>query len=676
MIKKKKYIILLISIIAFVLIGIVVFSIFQDKNKLNSKEKSWLKNNSKQFIDVRVLNDVNTFGFNGQGVFFDFLNDFKKKYSLGINVITYNHGAISPGISFQLNNTVSPEDVVLYKDHFVVVSKTSQAINNINDLNDKKIGVLNTDLSYVSYYLSHNKITFEQYNDLGLLVESLPSLDHIIVPLNQALDLVLNNGFFINYHLSDINQYYFLGFSEDQTLNSIMRKYYAVWSKENFNDSYNQNLLATFIKGLKYTEADFHALTSKVYNYGFVGNAPYEILSGEEYSGVIGEYITGFTRMSGIEFNYKKYNNYDSLNKAANNNRVDLYYSSVNLANQFEPINTGMDLGYVILTNNNNEIVINSLESLKGKTIHVLKNSLLHRYFSDLMIATIETYEYPNDLFSLVKDSNNIIVVDEIGFDYNNNNRIKNAIAKYRGEAKGYEIDFKSNASEKFVRLYGQYVRSVDDNLAKNIGIAKYNQLLNSSSLVGTIIRYLLIIILSGVLLSFVVYRFSTRLKLSSRIKKDDKMRFIDLLTSLKNRNYLNKNITKWDQNSIYPQTAIIIDLNNIKFINDTYGYEEGDRQIKAAADILIKTQLDNTEIIRTDGNEFLIYLLEYSEKQVSSYIHKLSKEFNSLPYEYGAAIGYSMIENELKLIDDAINEATLDMRNNKLNGANNVAQD
>ena len=42
----------------------------------------------------------------------------------------------------------------------------------------------------------------------------------------------------------------------------------------------------------------------------------------------------------------------------------------------------------------------------------------------------------------------------------------------------------------------------------------------------------------------------------------------------------------------------IVIDLNNIQFINDTLGYEEGDKQIQAAANVLIKTQLDNTDII------------------------------------------------------------------------------
>ena len=147
------------------------------------------------------------------------------------------------------------------------------------------------------------------------------------------------------------------------------------------------------------------------------------------------------------------------------------------------------------------------------------------------------------------------------------------------------------------------------------------------------------------------------------KIKKDDKMKFIDQLTSLKNRNFLNENIETWNNNTIYPQTIVVIDLNKIQEINDLYGYNEGDKQIKALANILVKTQLDNSEIMRTDGNEFVIYLVGYSQKQVSNYIFKLNKEIKKLPYEFGAEFGFSMIQDDIKTIEDALNEAVEDMK-------------
>ena len=108
--------------------------------------------------------------------------------------------------------------------------------------------------------------------------------------------------------------------------------------------------------------------------------------------------------------------------------------------------------------------------------------------------------------------------------------------------------------------------------------------------------------------------------------------------------------------------------LNNIKDINDSHGHEEGDTIIKKAASTLIVNQEPNTDIIRTDGNEFLVYMVGYSEKDVISYTRKIYKELKELPYGYGAAIGYSMIMDDIKTVDDAINEATIDMRNKKEN--------
>jgi len=61
-----------------------------------------------------------------------------------------------------------------------------------------------------------------------------------------------------------------------------------------------------------------------------------------------------------------------------------------------------------------------------------------------------------------------------------------------------------------------------------------------------------------------------------------------------------------------------------------------------------------------------MIYLVGYTEKQVVNYIKKLLKEFKKLPYEYGVAIGFSMIKDDLKLVEDAFNEAMLMMRKNK----------
>ena len=61
-----------------------------------------------------------------------------------------------------------------------------------------------------------------------------------------------------------------------------------------------------------------------------------------------------------------------------------------------------------------------------------------------------------------------------------------------------------------------------------------------------------------------------------------------------------------------------------------------------------------------------MIYLVDFNQKQITSYIHKLNKEFNKLPYKYGVCISYSRIMDDLKSIQDAINECVEDIKNQK----------
>ena len=71
---------------------------------------------------------------------------------------------------------------------------------------------------------------------------------------------------------------------------------------------------------------------------------------------------------------------------------------------------------------------------------------------------------------------------------------------------------------------------------------------------------------------------------------------------------------------------------------------------------------------MRTDGDEFIIYLIGYDEKKVGSYIHKLNRELiSSLPNkDYSVSIGYSMITNEQTTIDDAINDSLAMIKKSK----------
>ena len=404
-------------------------------------------------------------------------------------------------------------------------------------------------------------------------------------------------------------------------------------------------------------------LRSKTYNYGFIENNPYETLSGNSYGGIVNIYLDRFKNFSNIDINYTRYKNKKSLISAISKKDIDLFYNFYNLDNDFTTLPSLMNVSfYIIMPDNDNRV--NTLNSLKDEEIYVLENSYLYKYLTSLDNLKVNTYKDTKSLKKIAK-KDKIIAIDKYNFDYYNKGEIKNYTVRYE-DTLDSTYNFNSNASNTFNILFSKYISTLDNNTIINDGIYSNRLIVRSGTIMGTIASYFLYILGIAIVVFVIIYKSSRKIKIAKRIKKEDKMRFIDQLTSLKNRNYLNENIESWNKNTIYPQTLLVIDINNMQYINDTYGYEEGDRQIKTAANSLIKLQLDNSDIMRTDGTEFLVYLVGYSEKQIANYMRKLYKEFKKLPYEYGAVMGYSTITDDIKTIEDAINEATLAMKEKK----------
>lgn len=223
-----------------------------------------------------------------------------------------------------------------------------------------------------------------------------------------------------------------------------------------------------------------------------------------------------------------------------------------------------------------------------------------------------------------------------------------------------------------FAKLFDFYLSFNDEQELVNKGYFEINNLTSRPFSIRTVILYLIGLICAGILVLIGVSIFKPKKKKVKKVNlsKEDKLKYIDMLTSLKNRNYLNDNIDFWSGTKVYPQAIVVIDINKLKLLNDRKGHEAGDNQIKAVANVLIKTQRDNSEIMRTDGDEFMIYLVGYDEKKIGSYIHKLNRELlSSLPHkDYGVSIGYSMITNEQTTIDDAINDSLLMIKKSKGN--------
>lgn len=665
--KNKKSVIITIAIIFVVVItGLITFNILTDDDKLTSAEKKWINNQLNVVQNVNVVNDVNVFGHTGAGVFYDFLNDIELDYKIQINPVTYNYGEIVSGLTLGVKTTLSESDQVFYDDHYVLVSKSDEVVADYQSYNGKKIGVLSSDIAMITSYVNNSSVTFTSYENRNALLTAFSEgkdIDYIVVPLTMYLDEILKNDYYIINHLSDVKIYYTIS-GDNSVLANILKKYYRNWVEDNLDDYFKRAEFTLFTTSLGISETEVDSMRSITYQYGFVNNSPYEVIMSGNYGGIVAMYLYDFSEFSDVEFNYTKYRNLNKFKKAIESKKVDLYFNYYNLQDGYTNADSKILVEYSVIVNKKNKMVVNSINSLVNNTVYVQDNSYLATYLRTIKGITVKTYDSEKELEKLNKQDV-IILIDKNIFDLYSSKELSNYSERYT-DSINETYNFKSKNDSAFYRLFSKYAMSLDDDEMVYKGMYNHSLTVKTGSVLGTIAKYILITLTIFAILFIIFYRSSKKIKVAKKIKKENKLKFIDQLTSLKNRNYLNEYINNWNNNTIYPQTMIVIDLNNIQFINDTLGYEEGDKQIKQAANILIKTQLDSSDIMRTDGNEFLVYLVGYTQKQVTNYIHKLNKEFKKLPYEYGAEFGYSMINDSIKTIEDAILEATEEMKKQK----------
>lgn len=676
--KKKKFNVkkvllfsILIIILGSIAIGVYVTNKNNKKGVFSILEKRWIEKN-KNVIDVSILNDISIFGEEGEGVFFDFLDDFEKETGLEFNMIPYSKGKASKndGYVFEINNKtrLNSNELLFYKDNYVIVSKDNKKVKNFVNLEDVTIGALEGDLNTIKDYLSDNQnVVYNTYNDITSVVSALNKneIKYAIIPLNLYIDKIFKNNYYIVNNISEISTNYVLRVDgEEKILNSIIKKFYIRWSEDKLSKSYNKRLFDLYFdkKGIDdVTKADF---LSKEYVYGYVKNLPYESKINDDFIGFNSEILDDFAEKLGITFKVKEYNSVKSLTSALNEGKVDVafnYYKFGELTNSFDYTVSPYEEKIVVLTSINNvDTSVSSLRSLRGKEVHMVDDSVSN-YISNNTEINVKSYPKMSSLLNSLNDDK-IIILDYNTYNYYRNKELSNYKVIYE-QTINTDYNFillNTTKNKSFVSLYKYYISTIDSDLYKSRALLKLSK---DSKKIDLSFMYVFLGLI--VLIVFSIFYFKNRTA-NNKIKKEDKMRYVDHLTSLKNRHYLNQNYIKWQSNKIYPQAVIIININKIGHINDVYGHEEGDSVIKKAANILINNQLEQSDIVRTNGDEFLVYLVGYEETKVITYMRRLYKEFKNLPYKFGASLGYSMILDDVKTIDDAINEAVLEIKTSK----------
>lgn len=196
---------------------------------------------------------------------------------------------------------------------------------------------------------------------------------------------------------------------------------------------------------------------------------------------------------------------------------------------------------------------------------------------------------------------------------------------------------------------------------------AKEAQLLNT--MFSPIRNYLLIVSTLLGLFLLLVYIFGYI------FYQQQKKTFIDPLTKLYNRNYLNYIASKID---LKKTSIAVMDVDHFKRINDTHGHSVGDLVIKLLAKSLESKIRPNDIIMRYGGEEFLIFFQKSPDvKELITNIQKdIAKEriqLENISFSVTFSIGFNMHPHLNRSLEDAIDRADKMLYIAKTTGRNKI---
>ena len=382
--KNKNWLVVCLILTLVVALGILIN--FSNSNgedtKLNLTEKKWIENNKKNVINVSITNNIPGFSSEGEGVFFDFINKLEEKTELSFNLISYDasEDTIENDLYFEVVkkddvNKLTDNDMVFYKDYYVLISKTEGKISDPSNIINKKIGVLSNDLSNVSYFLpNNNSITYVTYQNDNEIKNALKndSVDYIAIPKTRYASYIMSNKYHVIYNITELREAYVLKTSSsvNKNLKNIIRKNYIKYKNNNLEKEYNNSLINLILEENNISEKSKADFLSKKYVFGYLQNEPYTDDVNGKLIGLDSTFINSFAKLSGASFTFKKYNSVKELTNDINKGKVDVapyYYNYSSLSGKYAKTVSPYDEEYVVLVYNTRvDIIVNSVKSLNN----------------------------------------------------------------------------------------------------------------------------------------------------------------------------------------------------------------------------------------------------------------------------------------------------------------------
>ena len=144
---------------------------------------------------------------------------------------------------------------------------------------------------------------------------------------------------------------------------------------------------------------------------------------------------------------------------------------------------------------------------------------------------------------------------------------------------------------------------------------------------------------------------------------------FIDDLSGLYNRKFMNHYLNKLQNDKIKPVYGFLLDINEFKSINDTYGHITGDHALIQFGRILQQSIDKDSVAIRMGGDEFVVFANLQSDDDALALKKRIEyniRQFNiktDEPFRLSFLIGIAKyngnsIDSFLSAMDDSMYEA------------------
>lgn len=372
------------------------------------------------------------------------------------------------------------------------------------------------------------------------------------------------------------------------------------------------------------------------------------------YRGIAADILCYLSKVTGVQFEYIINN--DTLGEkiaAVQNGSADMFMPiSYTDARAKHGIYTQpfYDSYYAVLSLSKSPIEIHKLNQLKGYTVGVVGSVALEPVLRDMVpgnqIKLYESSEGENGLFQALR--NGEIDLALYNKDIFNEKRFRaelldiEAIYTITGFPRQYRFYFHDSPENKYiVNLFNRVLSTIDISYsvqAHQYGekrlIERYIQQRNQRSLlqIGSIVIGILAVIFAIALFKY-MHLIKLLEKRNTKIMKQqaelELISLTDSLTGLANRRMFDQTIVKEHarlERNKSPLCLLMIDIDDFKNINDTFGHNTGDDYLRSVAKILSQNVKRKTDLVaRYGGEEFMCVLPDTSLNAAQKIAERIS---------------------------------------------------